>query len=139
MRLVDITFGLKPQALALLHYLADNDIEFYLKDEEDAAGYKTRTFPSYNGRERGVCLEVSNFRSPSCNNTLYIVWGDVRTSDEIFVQHWVQAGSVYNYPASESYPESSYELRKTFPCGDFGAAGAWICGLVQKYVNGKLK
>jgi hypothetical protein len=92
----DLTFGLSPQSLAILHLLAQRETEFATLEK---GRYKLciRTTPWYNGIERGVALQVFRDWNPS-GPCRVIVFGERREDDQIFIEHWDQQEPPFNAP-----------------------------------------
>jgi hypothetical protein len=114
---VDLTFSVHPVALAVAHLVNTWEVS-----EETAA--KMRTSAWYNGRERGICVEIEG---------LFVVWGECRASTKIFVDTWVQeprSGFGMNPPTWCDQPKASYEERKYFGPGQLRKAARHIAVLL---------
>jgi hypothetical protein len=114
--LADATLGLSAQALALLAILARRECSNISAWDKTAQEYEAdiKTYPWYDGRERGVVL-VIRFDFVS-KKALCITFGECRSSDDIFVDHWVmEERSFLNPPTIQDQPEETFERRKTFP------------------------
>lgn len=85
-RCADTSFGLAPQAWALLHMLSAKE-PFFAPYVEATGRYMAsiQTYPWYNGREMGVALVVSKDGVGPCK---VITFGENRNSDHLFVEHW---------------------------------------------------
>lgn len=126
---VDTTFGIKEQALAVLHSLSSLDLEDMTGD--DGAGIAT--FPWYNGRERGVCLMVAKaFLSREC---LLITFGECRSSDSLFVDAWT-AARPFNAPDVSLFTDEAYARRRTFDYMRVDLAREHILTTIEKYLKG---
>jgi len=92
----DLTFGLSPQALAILHLLSQRETEFA---ELESGHYKVciETTPWYNGLEKGVALQIFKGWDPS-GPCRIIVFGERREDDGIFVEYWDQSEPPFNAP-----------------------------------------
>ncbi len=121
----DPSFGLSAQALAILQLLAGEDPTF--ADYEDGRYLVTiETFPWYNGKEKGVALTVQAY-SQSC---LIIAFGEHRASDQIFVEHWVDAEPPFNCPTP-----TTHSTRDVFPARNYAAVVDHILDLMKAYYN----
>lgn len=137
---VSTGLGINGQALAVLALLADREIYF----DQDSAGEQNMpvdpalvdvdTRAWYNGRERGICLLV-RYHSIKVDETLCIVFGEHRSSDNIFVDCWVSDEVFINPPTWHDMPEETYNRRKYFQCADCGNAAAYIEGLIKDYLT----
>ena len=111
----DLTFGLSPQSLAILHLLAQRETEFA---EVEGGHYKVHieTTPWYNGLERGVALQI--FRGwNSFGPCRVIVFGERREDDKIFVEYWDPTEAPFNAPTIEQREQTTEDLevpRDTF-------------------------
>ena len=130
----DLTFGLNPQALAILHMLAGRDPEF-ADYENGHYDFHMKTFPWYNGRERGICLVVS----PSyvgAPRALHIAFGEDRRSDAIFVDVWEDVTADNGPTLRDASPEAfeeAYQNRKHFNYGQIGQAVEAIFKAMELY------
>lgn len=134
-RCADPSFGIKPQALAILHMLAGIDPIFA---DWDGKHYQVeiQTFPWYNGREAGVCLVMESGPYQKSNSLLYVAFGECRHSDRIFVEHW-EAPEPLNCPTLEArdpkVSDETYAHRQTYAFGEIGKVTRYICGLMAKH------
>ena len=112
------TLGLKPQALAVLAMLAQQEPDFAPYDEKQHEyDYDCTTSAWYNGRENGISLVVRP-RFRKVEKSLVITFSEVRNSDDIFIDSW-EDSSVYflNPPTISDWPETAYKSRKTVRYG----------------------
>lgn len=139
----DLTFGLSPQSLAILHLLARRETEFA---EFSSGHYKVHieTTPWYNGLEKGVALQVYRGwkKGGPCK---VIVFGECREDDQIFIEHWDQPDSPFNapsveqrdaylWPLSEGDPEQERELpREVFERNETYGAAERIYQLMEEF------
>jgi len=126
--IADLTLGVKPAAAAVLALLqrepdfADHSGSRYLVE------VGTRAW--YNGRERGVSLTVQT--DVSDKKHLVITFGECRSSDDIFVDHWVVDGfPPFNAPGVADQPEESYSRREEFRYAENAAER--IYGIMADY------
>ena len=120
-------FGLNPQALAVLTLLSHRAPDF--ADYNDQLGnwdVTIKTFPWYQGRERGVAFVVTHrFSSSPGQIALCITVGECASSDAIFVDEWEQ-DMVWVYDNGPT-PE-----RRREQLGEVGEQdindGRWSCG-----------
>jgi hypothetical protein len=103
--MIDTNFGVQPVAMSILYALkAEESYTF-----GDA---RVETSPLYNGRERGVCVTVHSHGL----RTLCVVFGENRTSDDIFVTTFERKLAI-NPPTCSDIPEEAYKARKHFNSG----------------------
>lgn len=137
----DPTFGLNHQAMAILHYLASIEPAF-AKYENGYYDIRIQTFPWYNGREKGVCLVVQHGYCGGDSTALHVTFGEIRNSDGIFVDHWVDKPP-FNCPTLEGADpdtyEKAYHSRMSFGCGEIGKAADYIQDLMEVYYKAQEK
>jgi hypothetical protein len=128
----DPTFNLNPQALAVLAMLSRREPAFAEYDK-DLGTYKIEieTSPWYNGRERGVCLNVR--RSFSDKTCLLITFGEHRNTDGIFIDCWVHKGHFMNPPTLKDYNDKAYKGRHTVNYGRVDLAVEYILDKMKAY------
>lgn len=133
-RLFDPTFGVQPQAIAVAHLLSLYESSIFEDCEaETIERVEFRTYPYYNGRERGIALVITDWIG---SKGLIINFGENRNSDSIFVAH-LEAKTPYNCPsvAEGTITEEAYQSRKYFAYNEGYKAADYITGLVKKYVE----
>jgi len=122
---IDFGFGIKPEALALAHL-----VNVYLNGgPELPKSWDFNAYAWYNGRERGVLLAlVKDF-----DHVLYIVFGENRSSDDLFVDSWTGKITL-NPPTVADWPEEAYRGRRSFryDCGHDAAAAIRL--LIDDYI-----
>ncbi len=132
----DLTLGLGAQALAVLQLLAQDecsDLAEYDEEERDYA-VEIRTRAWYNGRERGISLEVRAHVMD--RRGLIITFGEHRTSDSIFIDSWeIDRPFLLNPPTVEDYPDSAYEARTFVPYGEVVKAVKIIREKIQTFIR----
>lgn len=88
----------------------------------------------YNGRERGIVIRaMRDFASPS----LFMVFGECRNSDMIFLDSWIGEGDVN--PAtfrSQGYKEA-YEQRSSFSVSEIGDVAERIRKEIEQFLTTK--
>lgn len=139
-RCADLSFGLNSQALAVLQLLAFKEPAFARFDEK-LRHYlvEIKTFPWYNGRERGICLIMW----PGYEQTgpcLFFAVAECRASDDLIVEMWAQPHFRDNCPTIDTRDEvlgdradEPFNNRKEFPRGEIGKAADFIYGQMAKY------
>ncbi len=126
--LIDLTLGLNNQAIAVLHFLKDEELS-----SED---FHTSTSAWYNCRERGFVLSIKSYRMPT---GLYIAVFEHRNSDEICALKW-EAKSGVNPPTIESDGRLAYHGGDKFNVafsvgyGEVGKMATWVRDQAEKYV-----
>jgi len=101
-----LTLGIHPTATAILNLLLLNGTVQELIEK-----FLIQSSAWYNGREKCVCIFTKYF-NPTKHN-IFIVFGEHRNSDDIFVDHWF-GESTLNPPQSKDLPETAYKERKFF-------------------------
>jgi hypothetical protein len=127
-------FGLSGQALAVLALLAEREPDMATYDQaRHDYNIEIDTWPWYNGREKGVCLEVR----PSVvhNAALLITFGEHRNSDDIFIDSWVHTGRFLNPPTPAVFTDEAYAARVTVPYGDVGKAVQIIRAKIKAFMD----
>lgn len=114
----DLSFGLSKQALAVLQVLANSEPTFASYNEK-ARAYDCwiSTFPLYNGRECGFCLQMRRLPLQSAEPALHIFIAECRNSDSLFVWHWEALIGGSGAPTVASAPEDSYAQRRVLGFG----------------------
>lgn len=133
-KLVDMTFGINRQAMAVLHYL-----DCYEIDETAGQIFYTTTAPWYNGRERGIVLQVKNpinYREALC-----IAFFEHRNSDSICALKWIGQPDI-NPPCLLSDGKLAYptdnkwnDIAHTEGCGRAYEMADWIWSEVENYCD----
>jgi hypothetical protein len=121
MATIDFGLRLNPRAWSVLHLLAVTS----LCDGEPGPGFDPdlRTYPWYNGRERGFLLFLR--RTPVEMKGLYVAFAEERCSDRIFVECW--EGELGTNPPTvfelrdPAIGEAVYRNRKAFALVDEAA------------------
>jgi hypothetical protein len=101
---------------------------------DPALGYRVglRTFPWYNGYEKGASIVLRP--CGSMKPCLVISFGEARNSNGIFVETWEQALEPFNIPTIEERENKALSFaRVSFDCGDIGEAASYIYGLMEAY------
>lgn len=131
----DLTLGLSAQALAVLAMLAQNECDGLAEYDETGRDYKIeiRTSAWYNGRERGVCLEVRP--SFSSKEALLITFGEHRNSDCIFIDSWRVVTHFLNPPTVADFSDEAYENRSTVPYGNVADAVSIIRDKIAEFIT----
>jgi hypothetical protein len=129
----DTGLGLSGQGRAVLVMLSENEPDFADFDEERRTySVFISTAAWYNGRERGFSLVMDPRQGTQ--DRLVITCAEIRNTDGIFVDTWVDETSAYlNPPTPRDQPEESYEARTRFGFGDVGKAASFIYDLMEKF------
>lgn len=126
--LIDTTFGLNNQALALLHFMAACEPDFTPYEGGRYQMY-ARTFPFYNGRERGFAVVLR--RHISAPEALVITAFECRNSDALLIRSWRTSEWYMNGPTVADVPFKSAE-EKSFGYADIGHAAEHIYALCAR-------
>ena len=133
MYLADRTLGIKSQALMVLEALAAREPDFAKYKNGRYVDIWIETFAFYNGRERSIGVKVQRTLASSLpSNALYIVWGECRCSDGIFVDTWEGSNGI-NPPTVADFPEAAYKARCTFNFGRVDEVVAHIYAHMENY------
>jgi hypothetical protein len=136
MKNFDPTFGIDPQARALLQVLSTE----HIGELPEGAQYLTvETYPFYNGRERWVGITVrpdivTNKAGKNLHGhkALHIIFGENRKSDDLCVQHWYSSVGM-NPPTLADMPEASYSGRSYFGYLKIHQAADHIYSTIRDY------
>ena len=126
MKVTDPTFGINEQALAVLAFLADREIE----------GAITATSPWYNCRERGVTFSIS---SGYVDSVLRIAVFEQRNSDSLHALRWEDEMWKLNPPIGDesierAYPtDSKYDTAFNVPYGHIGKMAEWVYRELEEF------
>lgn len=134
--IADNTLGLSAQSLALLALLSQTEIT-YVGAKED---YNTRftTGAWYNGRERGIWIQVAKCDTCRKSGALNVVFCEARSSDRLMVSHWFSESSGYlNPPNAQDRGEQAYRDSRYFEPNDIGTAYNYITGLMRTHIEAK--
>jgi hypothetical protein len=136
--LADSTLGISAQAyavLALLSRMEPADVAEYDEDHNDYKDYKVEisTHAWYNGRERGVCLEVRP--SIASKKALLITFGEHRNSDDIFIDSWVVETHFLNPPTVADFTDEAYEQRTLVKYGHVAEAVDVIRAKMKEFLE----
>jgi len=121
----DLTFNIHPVALAIANLIYIN-----LDDEisdEDKFIVTVNTTAWYNGRERGICLSIYDIQFKG----IFIVFGENRSSDNIFVDVCKYKGSI-NPPQWEDLTDAAYNKRKFFSYNQIYEATEYIQDIIKE-------
>ena len=127
----DLTFNIHPTALIIAR-LISVDVP-----TENKHKFKFLTFPFYNGREKGICLIVSDKFTDS--DGTFIVFGEHRNSDNIFIDVW-KKNLPYNCPTTEKdFTDEAYESRKFFDRDKVHDAARFIESIINEVLQNHLE
>jgi hypothetical protein len=113
---INLNLDICPQALAVLEALKRTGVHQF-----PAA---IQVWPIFNGRERGLCLEVRH--ENNARQALLLLFGEDRSTDDIFVQEVVTSRVLRNGPSLDDFTEASYNNRAYFSYLDVKAAVSHI-------------
>lgn len=107
MALVDFTFNINHQALAVGHLLNGWD---GIESSWDGNRYRARieTAPWYNGRERGLVMVLRD-DAWKCKKVCVAVVYEHRNSDSVCVVNWEAERGYLNPPTLEDTPDGVYK------------------------------
>ena len=136
-RVVDLTFGISSQALAVAAMLNDLEPDFlYLEDEKKwNREYTFETTPFYNGRERGIVISL--LEKYAITGKQYNVWiYEHRNSDGLVATAWEGKTPFNNLWTVEDIPNGE-ERYKTCTWHnaeeDWGNAGKMACKVMDLF------
>ena len=121
--IADATLGLNAQALAILAMLSRSpcdDLGAEYEEKFHEFKIEIKTFAWYNGRERGVLLEVRP--SLSSKRALLITFGEHRNSDSIFIDAWEVNEFFLNPPTVADFTDEAYKARTWVDYGNVAKA-----------------
>lgn len=121
-KLASTGFGISGQAMAVLAMLSELETD---------RNIEIQTWPWYNCRERGVCLEVR--ASLGAESALLITFGEGQNSDHIFIDSWVHKGWFMNPPTVEAFTNEAYAQRQHVNYGNVGEAVKIIQTLIEAF------
>lgn len=98
-RIADPSFGIKSQEQAVLAYLSNQEPHF-AEYKDGAYQISFSTYPWYNGRERGICLQMSPEWAGG-DNYLNIAIFEHRNSDQLICLKWKSERAFWNYPLED--------------------------------------
>lgn len=128
----DPSFGINPQALAILHLLSQYTPDFAEWDDLTKQ-WKVEifTFPWFNGLEKGVALVVR--KDSTYPDHLVIAFGEDRTTDRVFVQQWMSDTSIPNGPNLQDMTNRSLSSRALFPAMDYAKVLDHIVSAMRRF------
>jgi hypothetical protein len=139
--LIPNDLGLSGQALAILALLCDRELYFEDVKASEPLVIDIKSRAWYNGRERGVCLivedhSVNQRTTDECriNGKLCIVFGENRSSDNIFVDCWLDNKIFNNPPTPEHLPDGAYDRRRAFDYGRVDQAERYVRNLIEEFL-----
>jgi hypothetical protein len=130
--IADPTFGLSAQALAVHAMLVQSECDDLAEYDEKLRDYKieTHTYPWFNGREKGVCLEVRP--NVGCRKALLITFGEHRNSDGIFVDSWLINEYLLNPPTVADFQDERDEAYRKRTIISYGQVNEAVAVIRQK-------
>ena len=93
---------------------------------------RIQMYPLFNGRERGLCLEVRH--QWLSDQALLVSFGEHRNTEDLFVQMVQTTRILMNGPELEDFTEESYRDRKHFGNLDIASVVEHIYNEVEAYV-----
>ena len=134
-QIVDFTFGIRNQAMAVLHML---------DRAPDFAEYKNgfydvmiQTKPWYNGREGGAVISM---RRPFDSKCIHISFFEHRNSDNICALKWVTGSFYFNHPLEDKNifevaygGGSKYDTAYSVSYGEAGKMADWVYAQLEKF------
>lgn len=136
-KLFDPTFGIHPKAMAVAQLLGELEIKLdHIKDPELRSKINhlidVRTFPFYNGREHGICIMTGSLFN--IQEAQFIVFGEHRNSDSIFVDVW-KAKRPFNNPDVSMFPDEAYKKRRFFYYNHINETAVFVRDAVEDYIK----
>src|SRR5574343_346419 len=106
MNTLDPHLNVKAQARAVLAILSERDPDFAVfKDGQYHVEFTTWAW--YNGRERGICISM---QKDICAPAIHMVFGECRSSDDIFVSWWATKRRYFKHGACGEVAEYLYVI-----------------------------
>ena len=136
----DTTLRLNAKAWAVLHLLAEMPPEFAAWDEK-LREYRVelKTFPWFNGRERGMVLTLQHNVIPE--KALHVAFAECRGGEEIFVEVW-EDKAPFNAPTvgtcDPDTRDEAYRNRELFQHAEEAARYAYDA-MAEYYEKGKVE
>ena len=128
MNTLDPHLNVKAQARAVLAILSERDPDFAVfKDGQYHVEFTTWAW--YNGRERGICISM---QKDICAPAIHMVFGECRSSDDIFVSWWATKRPYFNGPSVGDCPEIAYKSRRIFKHGACGEVAEYLYVIMQE-------
>jgi len=130
---IDFTFGVQKRAMKIAWHLQETTM-FQLKDDDfyKKLDYEVKTYPFYNGREKGICLIISPVTtSLEC---LFVVFGEGRNHDGTFVDIW-EGDVPFNNPTIDDFSEEDYQKRQVFKYNDVEGVENYIHTKIKEYLT----
>ena len=114
--------------------------EWKMGSSNGAVDIQIHSYAFYNGRERGICLEVREIdvhNIPNNQQCMLIAFAESRGSDQIFVQQILNSKATPRYGGVDlsDFPEESYESR--FQFDDIEDAAMHVMGLLGSFAMRK--
>lgn len=112
MKTIDMNLGISAQAMIVALLLQEDDREIG-PIFSNAADVQSRAW--YNGRERGISLEIAKEHS-LFKERLYVIFAECRSSDQVFVDSYVGSPTMNgpNVHLHHAEREAAYRSRDTF-------------------------
>ena len=141
-QLIDFTFGINNQALAVMHML-DRAPDF--ADYKDGF-YQTyiKTVPWYNGRESGFVVSMKeHYYDGKC---LHIAVFEHRNSDGLCALRWYTDSFYFNHPLEDKNifdvayggeNKTKYDLAFTVNYGECGKMADWVYSQLEEHYKSK--
>ena len=136
MNIVDTTFGLNNQALAVLYFLNGRKLNLEKGDRPHL-----KTAPWYNGRERGFVLSVHPIMAHS-KPLLHIAVFEHRNGDGMCALRWenpqwninpptIESDGKLAYPTDNKYDDIAFQVEH----GEVGKMAEWVFDQVQDCID----
>ncbi len=141
---INLTFNLSWQSEVLLKmlptyfqgHILDEDVYEKTTVVEDLDGIVIKTFPLYNGRERGACITIDMYRS---GPTLLLFFAAHRSTDSLFVW-WEEAEKGFlNGPTMANFTEHSHSNQIEFFGNKFAEAAEFICEKIGEFYKARME
>lgn len=132
MNFADPTFGIQAPATVILLILAGEPAVFPLPKTKKTPGMRLRTYPWFNGREKGACVVATR----DGVHGLVLAFGEERSSEAIFVDVWRQVLPASDQPTIESSGQAyamAYANRTRFDHHDYAGAVSMIKSVIRAY------
>ena len=128
-KIVDLTFGISSQAMAVMNFIKDLTPEFANYHEGYFTDVSFKTLPWYNGREKGIVITMSVYY----RQNIHIAFFEHRNSDAIHCLKWFTDEPYFNHPLEDMnifenayHSDSKWDTAISFKYGQIRECADWI-------------
>jgi len=134
--IVDLTFGVRSQALSVLYYMKDYVPDFAEFKDGWYRGVDFTTKPWYNGREDGIVISMCL----DYGQSIHIAFFEHRNGDSIHCLRWETKSNYWNHPLEDpnifdvAYGGGNkHDTTISFPCGAVDECATWIYDELERF------